>query len=464
MKNKFYIVLAAFVLYSIGMSAQKKLSERLDSVRINQYGQEVNWLSLNPEVQDGILNFTSEDGSYHFWMDNRVQLDAAIFSNDTYNPIGNGLTIRRARIAFKAVLWNNWYAELDLDFSGSDIEMKDMIIGYIFEEHNLILKAGHFRESFGMETLTTSRYLTFMERSLISKMDASRHLGFQANTWGERYSLAGGVFFNTQGDYEEVEYSQDQNKDLGIDEGISLTGRAVFRPIYDKGKVLHLGVSGTYRTPKTDTEFPNMFRYSTRSHTSINRKKYIDTDDIFGVENEVAFDLELAGAFKNLMFQGEYKYYTVNREKSDGLGSVDLPTVNLDGFYVQAGYLLFGGRYNYNRADGEFTRLTRGKDYGELEVALRYDYVNANDFDAQVYGGSAEGYSLGLNYYVNPNVKFMMNYIYNNHDRYANGKGKLFVGTDADGNLTKDPFEVTEPDGQAGDDFGMLSFRIEIDF
>jgi len=457
MKNKFYIVLAAFVLYSIGMSAQKELSERLDSVRINQYGQEVNWLTLNPEVQDGILNFTSEDGSYHFWMDNRVQLDAAVFSNDVYNPIGNGLTIRRARIAFKAVLWNNWYAELDLDFSGSAIEMKDMIIGYIFDEQNLILKAGHFRESFGMETLTTSRYLTFMERSLISKMDASRHLGFQANTWGEKYSLAGGVFFNTQGDNEEVEYSQDQNKDLGIDEGYSLTGRAVFRPIYDEDKVLHLGASGTYRTPKTDTEFPNMFRYSTRSHTSINRKKYIDTDDILDVDTEVAFDLELAGAFKNLMFQGEYKNYMVNRKN-------DLETVNLDGFYIQAGYLLFGGRYNYNRADGEFTRLTRGKEYGELEVALRYDYVNANDFDAKVYGGSAEGYSLGLNYYFNPNVKVMMNYVYNNHDRYANGKGKLFVGTDADGNLTKDPFEVTEPDGQGGEDFGMVSFRIEIDF
>jgi len=58
----------------------------------------------------------------------------------------------------------------------------------------------------------------------------------------------------------------------------------------------------------------------------------------------------------------------------------------------------------------------------------------------------------------------MMNYIYNNHDRYANGKGKLYVGTDADGNLTKDPFAVTEPDGQAGEDFGMLSFRLEIDF
>ena len=457
MRNRFYTMVVALVLYSIGIHAQQKTTERIDSVRINQYGQQVSWLSLSPEAQEGILNFTSDDGTYRFWMDNRVQVDAAVFEGGTYNPIGNGITIRRARIAFKAILWNNWYAELDLDFSGSDIEMKDMIIGYIMPEQNLIFKAGHFRENFGMETVTTSRYLTFMERSFISKMDASRHLGFQAQNWGERYSVIGGIHFNTQGDYEEVEYSQDQNKDLGIDEGYSFTGRAAVRPIYGVDKVLHIGAAGTYRTPKTDTEFPNMYRFSTRSHTSINRKKYLDTDDILDVDTEVAYDFEIAGAFKNFMFQGEYKNVAINRLN-------DLETVNLDGFYIQAGYLLFGGRYNYNKADAEFTRLSRGKKYGELEVAVRYDYVNANDFSAKIYGGSAEGYSLGLNYYVNPNVKFMMNYIYNNHDRYANGKGKLYVGHDSNGDLTRDPFEVVEPDGDGGDDFGMVSFRIEIDF
>ena len=364
MRNKFYTLVVALVLYSIGTHAQQTVTERIDSVRINQYGQQVSWLSLNPEAQEGILNFTSDDGSYRFWMDNRVQLDAAVFSNDVYNPIGNGVNIRRARLAFKAILWNNWYAELDLDFAGSAIEMKDMIVGYIFDEQNLILRAGQFKESFGMETTTSSRYLTFMERSFISKMDASRHLGVQATHWRDRYLLIGGVHFNTQGEYEEVEFSQDQNKDFGIDEGYSLTGRAVFRPIIDQDKVLHLGVAGTYRTPKTHMEVPNTSRYSTRSHTSINRKKYIDTDDIKDVENEVGLNFELAGAFKNLMFQGEYKNYSVNRMN-------DLETVNLDGFYIQAGYLLFGGRYNYNKADGEFTRITRGKDWGDLEIALR---------------------------------------------------------------------------------------------
>jgi len=457
MRSKFYTLVVALVLYSIGSHAQQKVTERIDSVRINQYGQQVSWLSLNPEAQEGILNFTSKDGNYRFWLDNRVQIDAAVFSNDTYNPIGNGLNIRRARVAFKTILWNNWYGELDLDFAGSSVEMKDMIIGYIFDKQNVIVKAGQFKENFGMETTTTSRYLTFMERSFISKLDASRHIGVQGSHWRDRYLVIGGVFFNTQGDAEEVEYSKDNNKKLGLDEGYTATGRVVFRPIMGMDKVLHLGVAGAYGTPKTNLEIPNSFRYSTRSHTSINRKKYLDTDDIMDVESEAGLNFELAGAYKNFMFQGEYKDINIHRMNG-------LETVNLNGFYIQAGYLIFGGRYNYNKAEGEFTRITRGKKYGELEVAIRYDFVDANDFDAEIYGGSAEGYALGLNYHFNPNVKFMVNYVYNNHDRYANGKGKLYVGHDAEGNLTKDPFEVVEPTGQGGDDFGFVSFRLEIDF
>ena len=458
MKNKFYTLAVALFLYSIGTHAQQTVTERLDSVRINQYGQQVSWLSLNPEAQEGIINFTSDDKSYRFWMDNRVQLDAAFFSNDVYNPIGNGYNIRRARVAFKTILWGNWYGELDLDFAGSAIEMKDMIIGYIFDEHNVIAKMGHFKENFGMETTTTSRYITFMERSFVSKMDASRHLGMQVSHWRDKYLVIGAIHFNSQGDFEEVEFSQDNNKDFGMDEGYSLDARAVFRPIMDVDKVLHLGAAFTYRTPKTSVEVPNTYRFSTRSHTSINRKKYIDTDDIKDVDNITGVNLELAGAFKGFMFQGEYKKFNLQRTNDE------LESVDADGFYIQAGYLLLGGRYNYNKAEGEFTRITRGRKYGELEVAVRYDYINANDFDAKVYGGSAEGYTLGLNYHFNPNVKFMMNYVYNNHDRYANGKGKLFVGHDENGDLTKDPSQVIEAKGKGGDDFGMVSFRMEINF
>ncbi|WP_175418953.1 OprO/OprP family phosphate-selective porin [Aureibaculum algae] len=455
MKNKFYALIIALFLYSIGSYAQDV--KKNDSIRINQYGREVKWLSLNGEAQDGILNFTSDDKSYSLWFDNRIQFDGGIFSNDALNPIGNGATIRRARFAIKAIIWNNWYGELDLDFSGSAVELKDAYVKYTFDSGDLNIKAGHFRESFGLETNTTSRYVTFIERSLSSKLDPSRHLGIQANHWKDKYILSGGAHFNTVGELEEVTLSQDANKDFGLDEGYAFTGRVVYRPIIDNDKVLHLGVAATYRTPQTTAEVPNSFRYSTRSYSSINRKKYIDTDDILNVDNTNMFDFELAGAYKGLMFQSEYKIVNVNRMD-------DLSSVNIDGFYAQAGYLLFGGKYNYNKAEGEFTRISRGKKYGDLELAFRYDYVDANDFDAEVYGGSAEGYTFGLNYHFNPNVKFMVNYVYTNNDRYANGKGKLYIGHDLNGDLTKDPADVIETNGNGGDDFGMLTMRLEMDF
>ena len=455
MKNKIYTLVVALVLYSITSTAQE--IKKSDSIRVNQYGQEVGWLSLNGESQEGILKFTSDDKSYSIWMDNRVQFDGAFFSNDVYNPIGNGASIRRARFGIKAILWTNWYGEIDLDFSGSAVELKDAYVKYTFDSGDFNIKAGHFKESFGMETTTTSRYLTFIERALSSKLDPSRTLGVQVNHWADKYILAAGIHFNTIGDLEEVTFSQAANKDFGVDEGYSLTGRAVFKPICDNEKVLHVGVVGSYRTPKTTEEVIGAYRFSTRSISSINRRKYIDTDDILNVDHNTMLGFELAGAYKGFMFQSEYKTVDVYRKG-------DLATMNINGYYVQAAYLLFGGKYNYNGADGEFTRIERGKKYGDLEVALKYDFIDANDAKAGIYGGSAEAYTVGLNYHFNPNVKFMVNYVYNNNDRYANGKGKLFIGHDIDGNLTKDPVKVVETEGNAGDDFGMLAFRIEVDF
>jgi phosphate-selective porin OprO/OprP len=81
-----------------------------------------------------------------------------------------------------------------------------------------------------------------------------------------------------------------------------------------------------------------------------------------------------------------------------------------------------------------------------------------------VFGGSAEAYTVGLNWWVNNNVKMQLNYQFNNNDRYANGKNKLNVGLDASGNPTKDYAKVVAADGKAGVDYHMLAVRFEIDF
>ncbi|MCQ2309305.1 MAG: hypothetical protein MJZ78_04920, partial [Bacteroidales bacterium] len=60
------------------------------------------------------------------------------------------------------------------------------------------------------------------------------------------------------------------------------------------------------------------------------------------------------------------------------------------------------------------------------------------------------------------NVKIALNYQYVNNDRYANGKGKLYCGLDANGNATKDYTQVVGDD--AGVNYHMLLARFQIAF
>lgn len=453
-----------FVSFASILVAQQDSSEVT-----NQYGIVVERHPLNPEERSGILTFESADKSYKLWLDNRVYVDGAyFFDKNAYNPIGNGVTIRRARFAVKAILHENWYGEIDLDFAGSQVEMKDMIIGYQFKKDhgfakNLSFKAGHFKESFSMETVTTSRYVTFIERSLASKFAPSRHVGLQGRKYDKYWLLYAGVHFADLGDAEEVGYSKDHNKDSGMDEGYSLTTRGVIRlPIPEKDLILHLGAGYSYRTPKTSWEIMDGYRHSTRTVSNINRKKYLDTDDIRNVESRTLANVEFAGAWKGIMFQSEYM---VSSLYGTDLNNVkDVSESSAEGFYFQTAALLFGGNYQYNSSEGEFTRVKRGRDWGDIEVAFRYDYLNLNDFDAEIYGGGANAYTFGLNFHVNSNVKFMLNYTYADHDRYANGKENLNIGYDVNGDLTKDWSLVDATKGTPGEQFGFIQFRVEIDF
>ncbi len=428
------------------------------NVRYNQYGVKVNRTPLQVEERNGILVFESKDSKHRIWYDARVQVDGAMFFGETYNPIGNGTAIRRARFAVKTEFAEKWYAEIDMDIANSQLELKDAYLQRRFGKP-IELSAGNFTETISMESTTTSRYLTFMERPMaVNTFAPSRHIGFMGS-FNYKWLLAiGGVYFQKVDDIEERTFSLDNNKDFGVDEGYSFTGKLVFMPLYhDMNRGIHLGVAGSYRTPKTDAEVAGTLRYSTRSLTSINRKKYIDTDLIGKIDYSTLGGLELAGYYKNLRLQAEYLISSVHRMEN-------LEKLNFDGGYVFGSWLLFGGKYNYNTSEGEFTQVGRGKSWGDVELALRYDYLSLNSDMETIMGGAGEGLTFGLNYYANNNVKIMLNYSFLNHDRYASGKNKLFVGYDANGELTRNPKLVVDDKGKAGDDYHMISIRFEVDF
>ena len=88
------LLVAAVALASI-VGAQAQTAE------VNQYGQKVTSIPIQPTVQDGILVFQNKEAGYKMWFDVRVQGDAAVYFGEdkTLTQIGNGMSFRRTRFA-----------------------------------------------------------------------------------------------------------------------------------------------------------------------------------------------------------------------------------------------------------------------------------------------------------------------------------------------------------------------------
>jgi len=430
----------------------------------NEYGQSVGVrVTLNPESRDGILMFSSTDNSFRYWFDNRVYFDgAAYFGDNTYqgeaNEIGNGVNIRRMRFAMKAILWGHWGGEIDFDFGNNGVDIKDAYIKYMGK--NWQIKAGNFREPFSMETMTTSRYITFLERPYATEQAPSRHLGVAYKTFTDHLFFEGGVFSSNIAN----DLIRDQNKKQGTNAGWSVTGRFAFAPIKKDRQVLHFGIAGSYRVPKIPElgDPINSFRYGENAETEINRKKYIDTDWVEDSETKTILGFEAAYSYKNFKVVGEYITTAINRDKAIVPSGEE--KAKLGGYYISGSWMINNANYYYNMGDAEFSQIDFiNNDKGAFEVAIRYSFMDANSFkDGEdipwLKGGSGETYTLGLSYYFNYNVKIMLNYAYVNHDRWADGKGKYKTfDIDASGN------DIT-PTGDGGIDFSTIQARLLIAF
>ena len=447
--KKLLLIAAVAVASIFGAQAQE--------TEVNQYGQEVKSLPIEATVQDGILVFQNKEANYKMWFDVRIQGDAAVYFGYDKNltSIGNGMSLRRTRFAVKTQIDENWYGEFDTDWTSGVPEIKDAILEYTGFD-NLSIKMGNFKENFSIQRNTTSRHLQFMERPMVTSLAPSRHLGINVNYKHPLVWASAGIFGPELKSSEEMGLMEDGNKDFGYNEGLSYTGKVVLRPLHKMDNAsLHIGAAVSYREPKlTSTDGYFVARYSTRNSTNINRKKFLDTDDMKGLENELAYTFELAGHYEGLRYEAAYIARTAYLTEKGAQTA--------DGWYVQAGYLLFGGKQNYDAGGAKYTRVKRGQKWGDVELTARYEVADFNTKDYM--GGAAEAFCIGLNIYPIENVKFVINYQYNNNDRYANGKGKIATGYDKAGNPTADYTKIAALDGQAGVDYSMLACRFQVAF
>jgi phosphate-selective porin OprO and OprP len=202
---------------------------------------------------------------------------------------------------------------------------------------------------------------------------------------------------------------------------------------------LHLGADAEFliRPPQDQITAAQTLTLSDRPELRIDPTAIVSTGALAGVSGAQVYSVEAAGNYGPLFFQGEYYWYNVDRGALPGL-----PSVRFDGGYAEASYALTGETRSYNSANAAYNGVLpanpfslTGGGWGAWEIAGRISMIDLNDQLATangVAGGRQTIYTAGLNWYVNNNVRFMLNYFHGDITKQVSATNTGDVGAKFD--------------------------------
>lgn len=337
---------------------------------------------------------TNENESIKITPTGRFYLDGAAYVDDQ-TDLGNGVYMNDIRVGLKAK-YKQFDIKVDVGFAGGKVSAKDVFFQYNLNKHSY-LRTGHFAEPFGIDHMESSSNIKFITPNASSSaFSPGRKLGLEYIGWNKYMWVGAGLF----ADGDAMKNSIDG------DDGFSVTGRWVLNPLQKKGRILHVGLSGSYRKADAsgyneDGE-ANLKRvvFESRLNTNVERRKGLNAV-IIGADYQAKYAVELIGAYGPVFLQAEYFNALVEQVQ-------DWPTYKASGAYAQVGVLAIGGDYAYSSS---WARMGSPKPKS-LEFVLRYNYTDLNDGHAGVKGGIMSDWSFAANYYLNKYVMFRLNYSY----------------------------------------------------
>jgi phosphate-selective porin OprO/OprP len=369
---------------------QERLAEleaRTDAqsdVNVDTANQLDNLANNQPKLETkGGIKVTSADKNFEASIGGRIHFDAYAFDRDLASTTGT-TDFRRARLTLAGKAFG-WDYKLEQDFAaGTNLDgLRDAYIAKSALGGKFTI--GHFKPYRSMEELTSSNEILMMERPFASATGLFNGRQFQQGVGyqraGSNYTV-GATVFNLRGAAG------------ARNEGVGVSGRATFAPINTETSTLHFGGWASHENiNQGSADISAVANYAGRRGPS--QTIALTTG---ASRNEIsAYGVEAAGSFGPLFFQGEYVMSTFGQP----LGRDQ----DINTWYLQGSWLLNGGHKAYKAATGVFGAPKVGET-GLWELTARVDNIENED----LVNREASSWILGMNYYVNPNLRFMFNY------------------------------------------------------
>lgn len=369
-----------------------------------------------PSLSVGASGFSMRSADTNFTLRIRglLQLDSR-WSDD--EAVGDSFLVRRARPILEGTVFRDFDFQFTPEFAGSSTSLRDAWLNYRYND-TLEFRVGKMKPPGSLERWQSAANTTFIERSLDSLLWPARDVGVMLH--GELWSgdddttkslAAGGLanyamgIFNGTGDARSG-----GNTDFDNDKTVA--GRLFIHPFLRTGlkplQKLGVGISGTYGEMEGNPGLPDDFEYDGD----------VTADGLLWRVGPQAY--WYWGPFGLL---GEYSISSQRLEHETA--PFDSTHAENHAWHVTASWLLTGEDATFRAVAPRKNFDPRAGRWGALQFVARYSYLDIDDglypdfADPAELPTRVENWGLGLNWYLNRNIRASFNY---NHFDFKGGQ------------------------------------------
>ncbi len=349
-------------------------------------------------------------------MEGRIMFDFEFLKAGDYKLSGN--EFRRMRLAAKGSVTEEISYKAEFDFAGGNVNFRDVYLKYKLPKKNGAIFIGSFTEPSSLNNMTSSKYITFFERSMLSNTQPFKYnTGFM---YENQQLLEGKLGLQLAYTFNGYLKNKEAYKDTDLDGGANFIARVTTHLLDNKEKhqVLHLGLNYEYRDNNSGE-----YSYSLRQENHLGNKVKVAVSD-FKNTSDIGF--ELSSTFGSFSFQTEYELSSIITNSE---------TYTNNAYYGFVSYFVTGEHRPYK--NGSFGKIKPKKEFlknkglGALELVARYSVMDLTNYQGTNTGDKINNITLGFNWYLSKNTRVMYNFTSANFNDYTD----IYVTTYNDENL-----------------------------
>jgi phosphate-selective porin OprO/OprP len=369
------------------------------------------------------FSLQSADGQNQLKLRGVVHVDGRFMLEDD-TDLSDQWQATRVRPIIEGTVGGIYDFRLAPDFGQGKTVLQDAYVTARFKPQ-LQVTAGKFKSPVGLERLQSANDTRFVSRAFPTVLAPNRDLGLQVagNLLDDRVSYAA-AWLNGSNDGS----SSDAFGDVDLNDDKEWAARLFAHPFAQSDHValrgLGVGIAGTYTDQAGTASQPLLPSYRTPAQATFFRYRTGASPTLADGERT-----RLAPQFYyyvgSLGLLGEYTEVSQDLSRATTTG-LRTGTVDTTAWQLAASWFLTGEEAAY-RGFKPNSVFSLDKDtWGAFELVARYHELSIDDAaftggldsfaDPDVSARKASGYSLGLNWYLNQNLKWALDYEHTSFD------------------------------------------------